>query len=207
MGRADHHSVVGQQPPHLKPTETEKEFIMSKLILKRFQCAVETDEIGADSPYFLTFVGDIATGATTMKMTRQGNWHNEVDAGEIWTVNETVSHGLGYVPNKTLVLCGVVEEDEGVDIGGAEVNAIELAVKNALNQFRATGSTTVTSKVRNDLAGAMRYAIALHLLSSAGARDDIVGVKPLALNGKTGEQPVVPVKGDGGLYRVRYAMA
>ena len=179
---------------------------MSKLILKRFQCAVETDEIGADSPYFLTFVGDIGTGATSIKMTRQGNWHNEVDAGEIWTVNETVSQGFGYVPNKTVVLCAVVEEDEGLDVTSAEVGAIEAAVKSALNQFRATGSTTVTSKVRRDLASAMRGAIFLHLLSSAGAQDDIVGVKPLVLNGKTGEQALVPVSGDGGLYRVRYAI-
>ncbi len=179
---------------------------MSKLILKRFQCAIETDEVGADSPYFLTFVGDITSGATSIKMTRQGNWHNEVDAGEIWTVNETVSQGFGFVPNKTVVLCAVVEEDDGVDIGSAEVGAIEQAVKSALNQFRATGSNTVTSKVRNDLASAMRGAIFLHLLSSAGGRDDIVGVKPLVLNGKTGEQSLVSVTGDGGLYRVRYAL-
>ncbi len=179
---------------------------MSKLILKRFQCAVETDEIGADSPYFLTFVGDITSGATSIKMTRQGNWHNEVDAGEIWTVNETVSQGFGYVPNKTVVLCAVVEEDEGLDVTSAEVDAIELAVKNALNQFRATGSTTVTSKVRNDLASSMRGAIFAHLLSSSGARDDIVGVKPMVLNGKTGEQSLLSVSGDGGLYKVRYAI-
>ena len=180
---------------------------MSKLILKRFQCLVETDEIGADSPYFLTFVGDITTGATSIKMTRQGNWHNEVDQGEVWTVNETVSQGFGYVPNKTVVLCGLVEEDEGIDITSAEVGAIEGAVKSALNQFRATGSTTVTTKVRKDLATAMRSAIALHLLSSSGASDDLVGVKALVLNGKTGEQSVVPISGDGGLYKVRYAMA
>ncbi len=180
---------------------------MTKLILKRFQCAIETDEVGADSPYFLTFVGDITSGATSIKMTRQGNWHNEVDAGEIWTVNETVSQGFGFVPNKTVVLCAVVEEDEGLDITNAEVGAIEQAVKGALNQFRATGSNTVTTKVRNDLAAAMRGAIFLHLMSSAGARDDIVGVKPLVLNGKMGEQSLVSVSGDGGLYRVRYARA
>jgi hypothetical protein len=87
------------------------------------------------------------------------------------------------------------------------VGAIEQAVKHALNQFRLTGSTTVTSKVRNDTAAAMRGAILLHLISSAGARDDIVGVKPLVLNGKMGEQSLVSVAGDGGLYRVRYARA
>ena len=180
---------------------------MSKLTLKRFHCVEETDEIGTDSPYFLTFVGDIDTGNTAIKMTRQGNWHNEVDAGEIWTVNETVAQGFGFVPNKTVVLCGLVEEDEGLDINNDEVKAIETAVKGALNDFRNTGSTLVTSKVRNDLASTMRGAIFLHLLSSAGARDDIVGVKPLVLNGKTGDQSLVSINGDGGRYRVRYAMA
>ncbi len=180
---------------------------MTKLILKRFQCAIETDEVGADSPYFMTFVGDIATGVTSIKMTRQGNWHNEVDAGEIWSVNETVAQGFGFVPNKTVVLCAVVEEDDGVDITSNELGAIEGAVKGMLNQFRATGSTTVTNKVRNDLAGAMRGAILLHALSSAGGQDDIVGVKALALNGKAGEQSLVTVNGDGGRYRVRYAVA
>ena len=172
-----------------------------------FQCAVETDEVGADSPYFLTFVGDITNGAVSIKLTRQGNWHNEVDAGEIWTVNETVAQGFGLVPNKTVVLCAAVEEDEGLDLSGAEVGHIGDAVKRTLNAFRATGSTTVTNKVRNDCAASMRAAIFQFLLSSAGARDDIIAVQPLALNGKTGEQPVVPLNGDGGLYRVRYAVA
>ncbi len=180
---------------------------MSKLIFKRFQCVVETDEIGTDSPYFLTFVGDIGTGATSIKMTRQGNWHNEVDQGEVWTVNETVSQGFGYVPNKTVVLSALVEEDEGVDITSAEVNAIEAAVRHKLNQFRATGSTTVTTLVRNGLAKTMRSAILLHLLSSSGASDDIVGVKPLLLNGSSGEQAVVTITGDGGRYKLRDAMA
>lgn len=180
---------------------------MSKLILKRFQCAIETDEVGADSPYFLTFVGDIATGKTSLKLTRQGNWHNEVDQGEIWTVNATVAEGFDFEPGKTIVLCAVVEEDEGLDISGAEVDTIRTSLSNRIKQYQQTGSNTVTSLIRNDMAQLMRGLIMVSLLSSAGDRDDIVGVKPLKPNGKTGEQALVSLSGDGGLYRVRYGVA
>jgi hypothetical protein len=180
---------------------------MSKLILKRFQCMEETDEVGSDSPYFLTFVGDIATNKTAMKMTRQGNWHNEVDQGETWTANETVADGFDFTPNKTVILCGMVEEDEGVDISSAEVTSIRTTLANRLNQFKATGSTTVTTLIRNDLASLMRGMISVSLLTSSGASDDIVAVKPLTPNGQLGEQPLVSLVGDGGHYRVRYGIA
>lgn len=180
---------------------------MSKLILKRFQCLEETDEVGADSPYFLTFVGDIATGKTALKMTRQGNWHNEVDQGEVWTANETVADGFDFTPSKTVVLCAMVEEDEGVDVSSAEITSIRTGLTNRLKQFQATGSTTVTTLIRNDMASLMRAHIGVSLITSAGAGDDIVGVKPVTLNGQLGEQALVSLVGDGGHYRVRYGIA
>lgn len=180
---------------------------MSKLILKRFHCVTETDEVGADSPYFLTFVGDIATGKTALKLTRQGNWHNEVDQGEIWTVNATVAEGFDFTPSKTIVLCGLVEEDEGVDINTTEVDNIRTVLSNRIKQYQATGANTVTALIRNDMAQLMRTMIAMSLLTSSGASDDIVGVKPLKPNGNTGEQALVSLVGDGGHYRVRYGVA
>ena len=179
---------------------------MSKLILKRFACVVETDEIGADSPYFLTFVGDIASGKTSIKLTRQGNWHNEVDQGETWIVNEQVADGFDFVASKTVVLCGMVEEDEGIDISPEEVGAIKFVLNQRLNQFRATGSTTVTSLIRSNMVNRMLGAIS-GMLGGAGASDDLVAVKALALNGNLGEQSIVTLIGDGGRYRVRYGVA
>ena len=180
---------------------------MSKLILKRFACVVETDEIGADSPYFLTFVGDIASGKTSIKLTRQGNWHNEVDQGETWVVNEQVADGFDFVASKTVVLCGMVEEDEGIDISPAETDNIRQMLAARLAQFKATGSTTVTSLIRSNMVTLMRGAINLGLITSAGASDDLVAVKALALNGNLGEQSIVTLVGDGGKYRVRYGVA
>ena len=180
---------------------------MSKLILKRFACVTETDEVGADSPYFLTFVGDISTGSTSIKLTRQGNWHNEVDQGETWIVNEQVADGFNFVANKTVVLCAMVEEDEGIDISSEEADMVKLALTHRLGQFKATGSTTMTSLIRSNLLTLMRGAIGNMLSSSVGASDDFVAVKALTLNGNSGEQSVVTLVGDGGKYKVRYAVA
>lgn len=181
---------------------------MSKLILKRFQCVVETDEIGADSPYFVTFVGDITTGDIDVKMTRQGNWHNEVDQGETWIVNETVAQNFDFKPAKTLVLCAMVEEDEGVDINHSEVqNLIKTGMKTRLKQYRDTGSNVITPLITNGMASTLRGLVHMALITGSGAADDFVAVKPLKLNGNTGDQSVVPLIGDGGRYNVRYTVA
>lgn len=182
---------------------------MSKLILKRFHCVVETNEIGADSPYFLTFVGDI-TGQQPphIKMTRQGNWENEVDQGEIWTVNETVADGFNFLDSKkTVVICGMVEEDEGLDITSAELNNVKNLVQSKLDVLKATGSNTVTGFVRSELAKSMRVGIVAALLTNSGAKDDIVNCAGLALNNATGEQALVKLYGDGGKYHLRYGVA
>jgi len=180
---------------------------MSKLILKRFHCVTETNEVGADSPYFLTFVGDITNGNTAMKLTRQGNWHNEVDEGEIWQVNATVADGFNFKPATTLVLCAMIEEDEGLDINNAEVEQIQAALAQRLNQFRATGANVVKPIITSSMVQTMRARMMVSLLTSAGKNDDIVGVKALKLNGNTGEQALVSLVGDGGHYRVRYGVA
>jgi hypothetical protein len=180
---------------------------MSKLILKRFHCVRETNEIDSDSPYFLTFVGDISSDQTAIKLTRQGNWHNEVDEGEIWTANETVADGFNFTPSKSIILCGLVEEDDGLDVSSAEVVNIRNGLAARIKQHQASGANTVTNLIRNDLANLMRGLIQVSLLTSSGGRDEIVNVKPLKPNGQTGEQALVKLSGDGGYYRVRYGVA
>lgn len=180
---------------------------MSKLILKRFHCVEDTDEIGGESPYFLTFVGDIATGQTAFKMTRHGNWHNEVDKGEIWQVNETVASGFDFVPAKTVVLSAMVEEDEGLDVNSGEVNTIHAIVRAKLNDFRSAGAHTVTPGIASSLISAFRSGLTLALLTSSGAADDPMGVRRVTLTGQAGDLPLVSFSGDDGRYRVRYAQA
>lgn len=180
---------------------------MAKLILKRFQCVVDTDELGSESPYFLTFVGDIGSGKTTLKMTRQGNWENEVDKGETWTVNETVAEGFDLVPNKTLVLSAMVEEDEGLDVNGSELTTIRNVLTNKLNGFRAAGATIVNGSISSPMITAFKNALKLALSSSSGADDDYMGTKRVSLTGHNGDLPVVSFIADDGKYNVRYAVA
>ncbi|MBI5259957.1 MAG: hypothetical protein HY855_25880 [Burkholderiales bacterium] len=180
---------------------------MAKLILKRFHCVVDTDESGAESPYFLSFVADIGTGATHLKMTRQGNWHNEVDQGEIWTVNDTVADGFALVPSKTLVLSAMVEEDEGLDVTTNELALIKQMLTTKWNSIRQSGANIVNGSVSGPMATTMRTMIALALSSSAGANDDPMGVKVVKLTGQAGELELVRFQADDGLYRVRYAQA
>lgn len=180
---------------------------MSKLILKRFQCVVETDEVGADSPYFLTFVGDITTGKTALKMTRQGNWHNEVDQGETWIANATVADGFDFKPAKTLVLCAMVEEDEGLDISSAELENIHAGLAKRLKDYRDTGANVIKPIITSGMANTMRGLMQVAMITTSGAADDFVALKALKLNGNTGDQALVTLVGDGGRYRVRYGVA
>jgi hypothetical protein len=178
---------------------------MAKLILKRFQCVIDTNELGSESPYFLTFVGDFATGKTALKLTRQGNWHNEVDQGETWTVNETVADGFDLVPTKTVVLSAMVEEDEGLDVNSVEVNMIRSVLTARLNTLRQAGVTLVNATIANLMASTMKTALQLALSSSSGADDDYMGTRRVAITGQSGELQLVTFNAGGGLYRVRYA--
>lgn len=182
---------------------------MAKLILKRFHCAVGTSEIGAESPYFLTYVGDLSTGQSHLKMTRQGNWENEVDQGEIWTVNETVADGFSLTPSKTVALSAMVEEDEGLDVSAVERGMIKNLLDAKLQQFQQAGVTTVNSAITGPMALVFKSGLALALSSASGASDDLMGMpKALKLQGQPGElTKLATFTGGGGVYHVRYAQA
>jgi len=54
---------------------------MANLVLKRFQCVEDTSESGGESPYFITWVGDLVDGTSTLKLTRKTYWDNNVSMG------------------------------------------------------------------------------------------------------------------------------
>lgn len=177
---------------------------MATLVLKEFRCVEDTTEVGAESPYFITFVGDIGTGETAIRLTRQGNWHNEVDQGEKWTVNEVVADGFGMVPSKTIVLVALVEEDEGLDINGVELTTIKAALATQLNSFKNSGSTQFTAAIRSAMRQNFRNQLAVALASASGDDDDLMGTRILALKAQPGLQPLLNFFQGGGHYRVRY---
>jgi hypothetical protein len=175
---------------------------MAKLILKEFRCVVDTDELGAESPYFLVFIGDLETGKTELKMIRQGNWHNEVDKGELWTVNAPVVSGFSFKPNPTLVLVALIEEDENLDISNFERdNLIKPLLAAKFKSFKDSGSTIVTGGIESGVSSTFKTALGLTL-----ANDDNMGIKRLKPNGQTGNQPLLNYFADTGHYRVRFVI-
>jgi hypothetical protein len=161
---------------------------MAKLILKEFRCVEDTDEVGAESPYFLVFIGDLETGKTELKMIRQGNWHNEVDKGELWTVNAPVTNGFSFKPNPTLVLVAMVEEDENVDVSAFERdNIIKPLLAAKFKSFRDSGATIVTNAIASGVIDTFNIFLNVSL-----SNDDNMGIKRLKTTGQTGERPVKP---------------
>ena len=175
---------------------------MATLTLKEFRCVEDTDESGAESPYFLVFVGDLETGKTELKMIRQGNWHNEVDQGELWTVNAPVTNGFSFKPNPTLVLVAMVEEDENVDVSAFERdNMIKPVLAAKFKSFRDSGATIVTSAIAAGVSDTFNV-----FLNVALSNDDNMGVKRLKPTGQPGDQPLLNYFADTGHYRVRFTI-
>ena len=175
---------------------------MAKLILKRFKCIADTDEVGAESPYFIVFVGDLETGKTELKMIRQGNWHNEVDQGETWEVNAPVVSGFSFNPNPTLVLVALIEEDENLDVSNFERdNFIKPLLAAKFQSFKDSGSTIVTGGIVVGVSSIFKI-----LLDALLDNDDNMGIKRLKPNGQTGNQPLLNYFADTGHYRVRFVI-
>lgn len=175
---------------------------MAKLVLKEFRCVIDTNETGAESPYFLVFVGDLETGQTELKMIRQGNWHNEVDQGELWTVNAPVVSGFSFKPKSTLILVALIEEDENLDINNFEKdNMIKPLLAAKFKSFKDSGSTIVTAGIVSGVKSTFQAALALTL-----SNDDNMGIKRLTPNGQVGKQPLLNYFADTGHYRVRFVL-
>lgn len=185
---------------------------MAQLVLKRFQCVEDTSESGGESPYFITWVGDISTSASTLRFTRKAYWDNNVDKGPgAWPVDDVVSTGLSLNPAQTLALAVMVEKDEGVDITQAELDAIRQRMGQVLNTYRqagfGAGDSLFINVMRNTLEAEVRHA----LESSSGADDDLMeednwrAARRILLAGSNGELPLVIFKGGTGQYNVRYA--
>ena len=176
---------------------------MANLVLKRFHCITQDDDSGGDSPYFIIYVGDIVTGKVNVKRVKQGNWDNEVDGGENWTVNETVATGFSLNNAQTYVLVACIEEDDNVDISSAEIDAMETAMRSQLAGF--SGIATMTFPVRTAILTLFRQRINSAL---GGGNDDFIGkIDRLApVTASPGElADLVKFRGSGD-YNVRFGV-
>jgi len=171
---------------------------MAKLVLKRFRCITQDDDTGSDSPYFIIYVGDIVTGKVQVKRVRQGNWHNEVDGGETWTVNETVAISFSFKNAQTYVLVACLEEDDDVDITLQEIEVMEGKMTSQLQDF---AGATLKKNVRD----AIRNKFNSLIINSLGNDDHIQTKRLSPVTGTPGELSPLTFQ-DSGHYIVRFAI-
>ena len=184
---------------------------MANLVLKRFQCVEDTSESGGESPYFITWVGDLREGTSSLKLTKKTYWDNNVSKGPgAWPVDDVVSSGMSLKPADTLALAIMVEKDEGLDISGTEMDAIKsrlLTVLRSHQEVFTASDPNFISTMKNTFEAEVKKA----LQTSVGADDDLMAessyraARKISLSGKAEELPIVTFKGGGGQYNVRYA--
>ena len=164
---------------------------MSTLILERFKCIEDTSEIGSESPYFLIYVAEARNGhaKSDVKVARRDSWDNEVDKGDTFITNMTVSSGMHH----DLVIVAMLEEDFDPDLP-SPWNLLIAANMKPLDSLLAA----VTTGVDDNLAGIVRDEFRSQIENYI-ANDEILGVKRVKPSA-----PKVHFKGDGGDYEVTF---
>jgi hypothetical protein len=189
---------------------------MAQLRLQKFKCDEDTDEIGGESPYFFTFIADtrfLGNGFEKLPevhCTRKAKWNNEVDKGETWPVDAILSNTFALGSQHTMVLCAMVEKDEGLDISADEVKTIRQKMIDSWTVHIQGGFQIDDSGLTSNLSAAFQGAIKTALASSKGAQDDLMlnsagkGIRRLKLLNEPGVCDPVGFSGDTGFYRVWY---
>jgi len=165
---------------------------MSKLILERFKCREDTTETGAESVYFMIYVAEARNGTahSDVKFIRKEAWDNEVDKGDTFITNITVSSGMHH----DLVIVGMIEEDWDPDLE----NPVNLIIAQNMKGLDGTlaAATTVTTGVDDNLGHIVRDEFHNQLKNHI-ANDEIMGVK----RWKT-SSPTLTFSRDEGIYDV-----
>lgn len=171
---------------------------MSKLVLKRFQCLAESNEIGDDSPHFLVFHGRRGQGANSssdVELVRRAAWDNEVAKGETIPANITVVNSF----SADIVLVAMMEEDSDTDFAGLTLVRLRAWICpffNSLANSVNTIDSNIASLVRSEFVRG---------LQSLRTNDEILGVKRLSL-AASGSLPPLKFTGDGSNYKVTFAI-
>lgn len=169
---------------------------MSKLILKKFKCNTESDEIGDDSPHFLVFHGRRGQGgspsSSNVELVRRAAWDNEVAQGETITANATVISPM----NADIVLVAMMEEDSDPDFAGLTLARLRGWICPFFNSL-ASNVAIIDSNIAALVLQEYRRGI-----QSMRTNDEILGVKRLSLS------TLAPLTftGDGANYNVTFAV-
>lgn len=170
---------------------------MATLKLRAFRCVEESDEVGADSPYFVVFHGQPNNpGGAQITSVRRESWDNEVDSGDLFTPNAVVAKDID---TSTFVLVALMEEDVDRDIAGTAANNVENWMRTMFSAYSGSG-VTPHSYLAEKLIPELRRAI-----NNYRSNDDIIDVKWLPVSTLNGDLKLLRFSGDGASYRVRFA--
>jgi len=172
---------------------------MASLFLKEFRCVEETDEVGDDSPYFVIFVGNAGSPKhCEVKVIRRSEWDNDISSSSFRSVNQKISDGVG---SSTVVLVGLMEEDNDPDITGEQLTKVRNWMTTLYDAYWVSGASSASQ-----LADKLRPEF-YRALNNYRSNDEIVGVVHQPISSTTGLQPLRHIYGDGGYYRVRLSTA
>ncbi len=189
---------------------------MAKLTLKRFQCQEDTNEHGGESPYFITWVGNLNDPSqSTLALTAKTYWNNNVTMGPgAWPVEHVVCATLPTPPSKALALAVMVEKDEGRDIVSAELDSMKQSMRNYLSTWVQNGTfdSNANANFVNTMKNNFESLVKARLQSCVGAADDLMqednwrAARRITLTSQPQELTIVVFKGGDGQYNVRYAV-
>lgn len=196
---------------------------MPTLTFKRFRCNVDTSEIGSESPYFLTWVGNVVTNTSALKYTRKAFWENKVDPGPWWPVNDTVASNFDLSPEHSLALTIMIEEDEGQDLNlseatdntpGNAIKSVRETMAGLLNTHFLNHSNIQASNVVHNFRLTFDQAVKKFLANASGADDDLMAIeggiaaKVIQIQSTPATLPLVTYRDDGdGRYTAEFAVS
>lgn len=193
-----------------RPTIIEKPV---RIALTSFKCIEETDEVGADTPYFLVTAADLTTTFPSVEVTRYGP-QEDVDTGEAfvtggqffwWTDNRSAR--LISDPDDVIFVVSAVENDDGDP--AATTALVKVAAVSSLAASRSASRPARAAALIRDIRGALQVP------TGAPNFDDEIQTRELRfekkdlLVGGTGNAPIhrdLDVVGDGGHYKLWFTI-
>jgi len=157
------------------------------LIVDKIKCDEESDEVGADSIYLISFIGrTVAPFSSALGTLGPGSAWNDFETGE--TVNQDVNTGL-FTASDAVYAVMMVERDSSKDISGNEVVGnwrarTDLAWKSIMLGFALGNLPTGTNAAKDAGFAAIRNTLnglADQHMGFPFGDDDVIDVKRVTI--------------------------
>jgi len=184
---------------------------MASLVVDAIRCITETDEIGSDDVYLVTFRGNTtAPFNSNVGVRGPGSLWTDFDSGDLEPADVTIA----MFRSDAVYVVMLVEQDNGTDISGADVvgafkSQCDLTWKAQMLSLLGGGPGPATEPQRaaaaQSIANTMLGLTSIYTNFPFG-NDDVIDVpKRVAISpGKLVKQEFY---GDGGHYRIAFKVA